>query len=98
MQNKTNNARIPFHDLPADKLIEKLAIVQHKTTVDEYEAALYLNITLNAIRALRYKGKITYYHYGDRVQFEMSDLVEYKKKCKVTAFAPNISRGPALVG
>ena len=80
-----NKAQIPFHDLPADKLIEKLEVVKHKSTLDEDEAALFLNITIHAIRALRYKRKIAYCKNGDRIQYEMTALMEYKRKSRVSA-------------
>ena len=49
------NSEIPYHDLPPDELIKKLDTIKHKATLDEAEAALFLNISLNAIRALRYR-------------------------------------------
>ncbi len=83
---------IPFHELPAAKLIEKLEIVKHKSRVDEAEAALVLNISINAIRALRYKRKITFHKYGDRVMFAMEDLLEYMNRGRVPAFSKAVPK------
>ena len=91
MSSIKNNAMIPFHDLPPDELILKLQIVKQKVTLDEDEAALFLNLIMNAIRALRYKRKISYHKYGARVQFEMKDLQAYKDNNRVPSFNARIA-------
>ncbi len=82
-----HNDMIPFHDLPANELIEKLEIVKHKEMLDEPEAALFLNITINAIRSLRYKRKIAFHKYGDRVRYAMEDLLAYRAKGRIPALS-----------
>ncbi len=83
---KRKHFQIPYHDLPADELIKKLETVKHKATLDEAEAALFLNISLNAIRALRYKRQISFHKNGKRIHYSMADLKTYLQRNRVPAF------------
>lgn len=80
------NAMIPFHDLGPEELVRMLEVVKHKTMLNEDEAALFLNITINAIRALRYKRKLSHYKFGGRIQYKMNDLQNYANDHLVPSF------------
>lgn len=81
-----DNTQIPFHDLPPAELIAKLEVVKHKAVLDEDEAALVLNRSMNAIRALRRRRRIAYCKDGDRIQYEMTELKRYLNANRVYAF------------
>jgi hypothetical protein len=67
------------------EIINRLEVISRKSVLNEDEAALYMNRSVNAMRELRYKWRIPYIKDGRKIQYRRKDLDAYIEKNLVPA-------------